>query len=80
MASIHLSEIIKILEERGAKDAAPLTGSREGFYLEIQCDLPPMSGAKPDMKQREPISLASYYGFALITFDEYGITKSIIFS
>ena len=77
MATIHLTEISRILTERGDKDAS-LYDATGGFFLEIRFDKP---GSSTDIVDEEYVNKAlpvvCPYGQVLILFDETGQLKSI---
>lgn len=76
MASIHISEIKKILAARSERDA--LGSPKEGFYLEIRFDDPSRkSGAVNNELKNKVITAECAQGSVTIQFDECGELKSI---
>ena len=76
MASIHISEIKKILTARGETDAKG--GPKEGFYLEIRFDGPPRKTNLIDKDFiNKVITAECSYGSVTIQFDEKGELKSL---
>lgn len=78
MASIHISEIQRLLVERGQPDAMPWGAAGVGFFLEIRFDAPgePRGFVDPEY-QDKVLSVNSVYGFVIIQFDHEGLLKSI---
>lgn len=77
MATIHISEIQRILAERGDKDAVPW-GSSEGYFIEIRFDDPSKRSKVVDEEFRDKIITAECaYGSVTIQFDEEGQLKAI---
>ena len=76
MASIHITEIQKILASRGEVDSQK--GSKEGFFLEIRFD-DPLRNAKGVDKEfvNKVITADCAYGSVTIQFDEKGELKSL---
>jgi hypothetical protein len=76
MATIHISEIEKILRERGAED---ILRDGSGFFLEIRFDPPPdVRRQVVDLEMKDAVITSnSEYGFVTIQFDRYGELKSI---
>ncbi len=78
MASIHVSDIQKILIERGEVDAAVLPESRDGFFLEIRFDDPSAPyGVVDEERRNEVLSVFCPQGLATIVFDINGMLRSI---
>jgi hypothetical protein len=76
MASIHISEIKKILASRGEADAKG--GPGEGFFLEIRFDGPPRKTNLVDKDLKNKVITAECsYGSVTIQFDEKGELKSL---
>ncbi|TVQ85095.1 MAG: hypothetical protein EA357_01535 [Micavibrio sp.] len=76
MATIHISEIQRILADRGEKDALPWASG--GFFLEILFDDPtkPTSSVDEELKYKV-ITTDCPYGNVVILFHENGDLKSI---
>lgn len=76
MASIHISEIKKILAARGEKDAA---GTPEGgYFLEIRFDDPAKKSGPVDQDLKNKVITAECpHGSVTIQFDERGELKSL---
>jgi hypothetical protein len=79
MASIHISEIQRILASQGNKDALPNSLHKEGYFLEIRFDGPDhnVKGHVDEEYKNRVISLDCIYGTVLILCDENGQLKSI---
>lgn len=78
MASIHISEIQKILVERGEDDASVHGGSKGGFFLEIRFDDPSGRWKVTDEDyQNQVLVVESYLGTVTIVFDSSGALRSI---
>jgi len=79
MATIHITEIQKILNEKGQKDALPYNTSGDGYFLEIKFDeLGQTSIRHVDEEFKNKVITAECpYGSVVIQFDEYGMLKSI---
>jgi hypothetical protein len=76
MASIHISEIQRILVERGERDAE--AHPQEGFFLEIRFDDPDHRGGVVDPELQDKVLTADCpYGTVTIEFDHQGQLKSI---
>lgn len=81
MASIHITEIQKILAQQGQKDAIPWNDSGEGYFLEIRFDRPGKSTGVVDLEYQDKVlTVDSEYGNVIIQFDHEGLLKSIDFS
>lgn len=76
MASIHISEIIKILLARGEKD---VTGTpQEGFFLEIRFDNSSRTGGPVDSDLKNKVITAECSeGSVTIQFNERGELQSL---
>lgn len=78
MASIHVSEIQRMLVERGEKEASADAASTEGFFLEVRFDDPTGSGGVVDEEYKNKVlTVHCYLGLATIVFDASGILRSI---
>ncbi|MBK7706224.1 MAG: hypothetical protein IPN69_20770 [Acidobacteria bacterium] len=76
MATIHISEIQKLLAERGESDALPY--SPGGYFLEIRFDDPASKTSVIDNELKDAVITADCaFGFVTIQFDETGKLKSI---
>lgn len=76
MASIHISEIKKILAARGERDASG--APKEGFFLEIRFDDPSRKDGAVDSELKNKVITAECsYGSVTIEFDERGELKSL---
>ena len=76
MATIHFSEIQRILANQGEKQAFP--DPLEGFFVEIRFDGPRKVATKVDEEFKDKVlTVDCAYGTATIQFDEYGQLKSI---
>jgi hypothetical protein len=76
MATIHITEIQRIVAERGEKDALPW--AKGGFFLEIRFDDPSKSEAVVDHDLRNKTIYADCpFGFVSIRFDQWGMLESI---
>lgn len=76
MASIHISEIQRLLAERGQRDAEP--DAQEGFFLEIRFDDPERASGVVDPEFQDKVLTADCpYGSVTIEFDHQGQLKSI---
>ena len=80
MATIHVTEIQKILTERGEEDARPWAPG--GYIFEIRFDDPTRlpTGVVDEEFKDKIITADSHYGFVTIKFDEEGLLKAIEFS
>jgi hypothetical protein len=78
MATIHITEIQRILAERGEKDALPW-GSSEGYFVEIRFDDPHAHASTvADEELIDKVITADCpYGSVTIQFDDRGQLKSI---
>ena len=76
MASIHITEIQRLLAERGESDAAP--GSADGFFLEVRFDEPgsPAGVVDPEF-QNKVLTADCPFGSVTIQFDQEGQLRSI---
>lgn len=78
MASIHVSEIQRILVERGEREASAATASGEGFFLEIHFNDPTgLRGVVDEEYKNKVLTVHCYLGLATIVFDASGILRSI---
>ena len=78
MATIHFSEIQKILADRGEKDALP--HPTEGHFVEIRFDEPAYSKNLEVIDEEfknKVITADCPYGTVTIQFDEKGELKSL---
>jgi hypothetical protein len=76
MASIHFSEIQRLLAEQGQIDAEP--GGAEGFFVEIRFDDPQRASDVIDPAFQDKVITADCpYGTVTIEFDHQGLLKSI---
>lgn len=76
MATIHITEIQKILVERGEVDALP--HSPEGYFLEVRFDDPHHPSKVVDIEMKDKVLTADCpYGSVTIQFDSQGQLKSI---
>lgn len=74
MAKIHISEIQKILAQRGEEDAMPKTDS--GYFLQIRFDNPQLPAKVVDEEfKNQTITADCPYGIVTLQFDEYGQLK-----
>jgi hypothetical protein len=77
MATIHISEIQRILTERGEKDALPW-GTSEGYFIEIRFDDVSKRSKVVDKElENKVITAECPYGSVTIQFDEVGQLKSV---
>jgi hypothetical protein len=76
VASIHLTEIQRLLAERGEMDAEP--HSEGGYFVEIRFDQPgPSSGPVDPEFQNKVVTVDCPYGTVTIQFDHEGQLSSI---
>ncbi|TVQ82130.1 MAG: hypothetical protein EA357_10790 [Micavibrio sp.] len=76
MATIHVSEIQKILADRGEKDALPWAWG--GYFLEIRFDDPARQINTVDEElKNKVITTDCPYGIVTILFDKNGELQSI---
>jgi hypothetical protein len=76
VASIHVTEIQRLLAARGQADAVPW--GPDGYFLEIRFDRPgvPTGVVDPEFRDRV-ITADSAFGSVIIQFDEEGQLRSI---
>ncbi len=73
MASIHVTELIRILADRGEDDVR-----RGSLFLEIRFDDPGRDSGPPDEEYRNKVMTADCpFGVVTITFDNEGLLRSI---
>lgn len=76
MASIHITEIQRLLLQQGQADAVP--GGDGGFFLEVRFDEPGRSTGVVDPEfQNKVLTADSFYGTVTIQFDDEGQLRSI---
>lgn len=76
MASIHISEIQRILVERGEEDAC--SDAQQGLFIEIKFDDPNKPARIVDENYKNKVlTVDCPYGLATIQFDEFGQLYSI---
>ncbi len=76
MASIHITEIQRLLAGRGEPDALP--HSQDGYFLEIRFDQDETTLEPPDPELKDKVITAgSPFGTATIQFDQSGQLRSI---
>jgi len=76
MAKIHITEIQKMLFERGENEAMP--DAPGGFFLEIRFDNLGRECSSVDEEMKDMVITADCpYGFVTIQFDSCGELKSI---
>ncbi len=76
MATIHITEIQKLLADLGAPDATPYAPG--GFFLEIRFDEPgrPSGPVDPEFANKV-LSVECPFGSVVIQFDEVGQLRSL---
>ncbi|MCP4305071.1 MAG: hypothetical protein GY788_09395 [bacterium] len=73
MASIHLTELTRILADRGEEDVR-----RGSMFLEIRFDDPTRSPGPEDPEFRNKVlTVDCPYGLVTITFDDEGLLRSL---
>lgn len=76
MATIHISEIQKILAQHGEVDALP--HSPAGYFLEIRFDDPQHPSKVVDEEMKDKVlTVDCPYGNVIIQFDSQGQLESI---
>lgn len=76
MATIHLTEIERILRKSGARDAEPW--GEEGYFVEIRFDRPGIKSGTVDPEYANKVlSVDCPYGLVVIQFDDEGLLASI---
>ena len=76
MASIHVTEIQRLLAERGEPDAS--AWSPGGFFLEIRFDEPGQASGPADPEfANKVLSVECPFGSVVIQFDESGQLRSL---
>ncbi|WP_210490979.1 hypothetical protein [Patulibacter sp. SYSU D01012] len=78
MASIHITEIQRLLADRGERDAVPHVANGQGYFVEIRFDGPGGPTGVVDEELADAVITAeSAYGMATIQFDAEGSLFSI---
>jgi hypothetical protein len=76
MATIHITEIQRMLAERGEKDALPWASG--GYFLELRFDDHKRVGGPVDEELKNVVITAECpYGSVTIMFDELGQLRSV---
>jgi len=78
MASIHISEIQKILFDGGELDAYPPPKGQGGFFLEVRFDSPNRNPGVVDEEFKDKVLTADCaFGIVTIQFDSKGELRTI---
>ncbi len=78
MASIHISEIQKILFDRGELDAYPPPKGQGGFFLEVRFDSPDRNTGVVDEEFKDKVLTADCaFGVVTIQFASNGELQSL---
>lgn len=78
MASIHFTELQRLLFQNGQRDALPPPEGEGGMFVEIRFDAPGRAITVVDEEMKDRVITADCaYGVVTIQFDSKGELKSI---